>query len=347
MKAQLRLFIEEKKKEGCAKLPTDRKLCEIFGVSRPTIAKHLAMLASEGAIIRKHGSGTYIVGCDTRVAPITIGLGLRNALLYTDAYFGKLMNSVSRACQSSNANIQIFDSLVNIFKSNEHSNSLTKSIASGILDGFLLASRMPPEISGAICRNIPTVTINNIIDTGSAINVSCDYFKSGFLAAEHLCHMGHKNIAFAAYSANHPDVWRNLSGAQCALRSAGIPFSEDSVVFLNGLPGKQVETFLEFRKQNKATAIYFINSMSVDFYKKLIQADKDIPRDLSIISAGDFGACERFELTAIDTKIKEVCERGVNLLCKKLRKEPIANNFHIVQPELIERSSVKKISNAS
>lgn len=42
------------------KLPTEGKLAEMLGVSRPTISITLAYLEREGVVVRRHGSATYI-----------------------------------------------------------------------------------------------------------------------------------------------------------------------------------------------------------------------------------------------------------------------------------------------
>src|SRR5512139_2412134 len=41
-------------------LPSERTLSEMIGISRVTARKAIDALASEGVIVRKHGSGNYI-----------------------------------------------------------------------------------------------------------------------------------------------------------------------------------------------------------------------------------------------------------------------------------------------
>lgn len=42
------------------KLPSERQLCEIYGVSRITIRQALQQLAQEGHIYKEHGKGTFV-----------------------------------------------------------------------------------------------------------------------------------------------------------------------------------------------------------------------------------------------------------------------------------------------
>ncbi len=44
-----------------ARLPSEDALMELFGVSRPSMREALNTLAADGVVVRKHGSGTYLV----------------------------------------------------------------------------------------------------------------------------------------------------------------------------------------------------------------------------------------------------------------------------------------------
>ena len=56
----LRQKIESGEWKPNTKLPTERKLCEQFGVSRMTVRHALEMLAADDLILKKTGSGTYV-----------------------------------------------------------------------------------------------------------------------------------------------------------------------------------------------------------------------------------------------------------------------------------------------
>ncbi|MCD7866807.1 MAG: GntR family transcriptional regulator [Clostridiales bacterium] len=60
------------------RLPTERELCQIHGVSRQTVRQALALLQKENYIEKRQGSGNYILGAPReeprKVALITTGL---------------------------------------------------------------------------------------------------------------------------------------------------------------------------------------------------------------------------------------------------------------------------------
>lgn len=59
------------------KLPTERKLAELLGVSRATISITLAYMEREGIVVRRHGSATYVnLGYNSIHSLITQGIGV-------------------------------------------------------------------------------------------------------------------------------------------------------------------------------------------------------------------------------------------------------------------------------
>ena len=66
--------------EGAVKpgdqLPTETELCAEFAASRPTVSRALALLAKEGLVRRRAGSGTFVSDRAENGSPVTRRLGL-------------------------------------------------------------------------------------------------------------------------------------------------------------------------------------------------------------------------------------------------------------------------------
>ncbi len=56
------------------RLPPERELCEVTGVSRTSVREALAVLTMEGIVERRHGSGTYTKSVDRKVLTRTLSL---------------------------------------------------------------------------------------------------------------------------------------------------------------------------------------------------------------------------------------------------------------------------------
>lgn len=65
-------------KEG-TRLPTERELADLFGVSRSSVREALSILAALGIIDRRAGNGTYIRCCEERILSLILELAYGEA----------------------------------------------------------------------------------------------------------------------------------------------------------------------------------------------------------------------------------------------------------------------------
>ncbi len=56
----IKMILTEEQYKANQKMPSQRELCEMFGVSRQVIRESLKTLETKGYIITKHGSGSYV-----------------------------------------------------------------------------------------------------------------------------------------------------------------------------------------------------------------------------------------------------------------------------------------------
>jgi DNA-binding LacI/PurR family transcriptional regulator len=158
------------------------------------------------------------------------------------------------------------------------------------------------------------------------------------MAAEYLCEMGHREIGLMAGDQNHPEVWKNISAIKKVFQRQNISFNPDNLAIIKGAPDNKLRKIKDFINKRKVTAIYFINDILPQSLNSLAALN-----DISIIVSGNLGNCERYGITSIDTKIEEVCKTGVKLLSDKINGLKIKNNYILIEPEIIERGSVRKI----
>ena len=64
--AQLRAAILDGRLVPGSRLPVERRSADLFGVSRNTVARAYAKLATEGLVHSRHGSGTYVAPQQSR-----------------------------------------------------------------------------------------------------------------------------------------------------------------------------------------------------------------------------------------------------------------------------------------
>ncbi|MDF2569597.1 MAG: GntR family transcriptional regulator [Sporomusa sp.] len=75
------------------KLPVEKRLAEMFGVSRTTIREALAVLAAEGWVTAKRGGGTYVdrIRNQAPIEPLTASLDSQGSALFDIMEFRRIL----------------------------------------------------------------------------------------------------------------------------------------------------------------------------------------------------------------------------------------------------------------
>ena len=162
---------------------------------------------------------------------MTIALVMRTAYHYTDMHFRLIVDEVSKYAEKNNIYIQIFDRLPEMFKADPENNPLMQAISNKVVDGVLIASRMPLDIISSIYKKCPTVSINNVFGNGEEVPcISCDYFRVGFLAGKYLLDKGHRKVAYVTENVALPESTFDLSGFRAAFEMAGIDITDNEIL---------------------------------------------------------------------------------------------------------------------
>ena len=325
------------------KLPSERVLANELGYSRGTIGKALGVLEGEGVIERKHGSGTFITP-NGQKHTIKIAVVMRNAYQCTDSHFRFIVEQISKYAEENNIYIQIFDRVKDMFDIRSEYNPLTEAIRNRIIDGTLVVSRVPLSIISRISSISPTVSINNTFGDGHEVPcISCDYFRSGFLAGKYLLEKGHRKIAFITTNREHPESELDFSGLSCALEMANIKLSEDDVLET----GYNQNTFsartVKFFSSGKYTACFIRNSLNATRVQSLLQNKLlNTPDGLTIVANGNYksniGVNNSQRIIIVDNRLDEMCKLGLEILTRRIMGKEHFCGLKLVLPKLAELS---------
>ena len=341
-KQKLMALAEEFRKSGATRLPAERVLAERLGFSRSTIVKVLNDLESEGFIERKVGSGTYLRSADERSRQICIAVVMRNMFYRSDEHFRKLLDEISRLARERGIAIRIFDNLRETFSRDPENNPLSQALKQGEIKGVLIISRLPLSITSRLCVLAPTVAVNNIFGDGTELGcISCDYFRTGFLAGRYLLGKGHRKIAYVTDDLSHPESGVELSGFRAILETAGITLSECDILETRQNPEIMKERIVAFFKNSGYTACFVRNAARIASMMLALESGGiSCPEDLEIVVSGDYDAYVRrqWRLAVIDTRLDDMCRLGVDRLCDLLAGKTCRGpNLTLLTPHLVEK----------
>ncbi|MBR7103557.1 MAG: LacI family DNA-binding transcriptional regulator [Lentisphaeria bacterium] len=316
-KERLQGLIAELRSSGREKLPPERLLAQELGYSRSTIVKVLNELESEGTVLRKIGSGTFIASASDR-RDIHIAVAMRHTYYRSDSHFRKIVDSLSEHAKDLRVHIRIFDNLRRMFAADPVDNDLLKALREKRLNGVLIVSRLPLSITSALSSAAPAAAINNIFGDGSEIPcISCDCFRAGFLAGRHLFEKGHKKAVFVTNDISHPESGVMFSGFQAFWENAGIALDREHILETRNNQEIMLERIGIFFRDPSFSGC-FVRTASLLPTLRLALNAHGISRPLDIVASGAASGQIGPNVTLIDNKLDQMCRMGLEQLIARI-----------------------------
>lgn len=222
---KVRDLIRRERLEG-KYLASERDLGKLFGVSRETVRKGLALLETGGNIRRHHGRGNLVL---SRKAVKSGRLPIIVATLGMNSVPGHLTD-VMAGLSETGANKQPAFAFLNLALP-EARTKLLKDLSNGRAAGVLLAGIADKDlvISVRDAWDGPVVLVDHYFHDLPLTGVVDDSETGATQATEHLISLGHRRIAYLEISARDLNPWR-YSGYAKALEKAGLQVSPELVV---------------------------------------------------------------------------------------------------------------------
>ncbi len=290
----VRAYIDENKFSDNQKLPSENHLSRKLEVSRSTVRDALALLANEGLVYKRRGSGTYI----NKAAALSRDLGGSS----NSIKIGVILQG-----QDSNANSGLLDGIRSVFDQqrsdlrvfftdNKFSNEryCLESVAHQGFSGFIVdgvkASLANPNLDcyrAFYQRKLPVIFYNNYYKELRYPRVIIDDHKCADELVFRLIRAGHRQIAGIFVYDNYQSI-EKFHGYVKALQHYGVRFNDDEVKWCisneaHGLGfAKEIARFL--RAAPKCTAILCCNYMILRLVQKVLaETDRSVPEDYSLV----------------------------------------------------------------
>lgn len=290
-------------------LPSERVLCEKFGVERSTIRKALDLLVKDNLVQKKAGVGTRVIYKNElplkqeNSSENLIGFFLTEetniSKKITQPYYNDLLYNLEIEGQNNNCKILYMSISSNTNIKNIINNKNFISIAFG--------SKTDEKILKNVEEmGIPVIMINE--SHPNFTSISYDNIDGAYKALEHLFNLGHKNIALISGPKDFYTSKEKMIGCYKAMHEENIFIPDENIYygdweFKSGYDGAM--KLFSNSKTNPTALFAFNDMMAIGAMKALSEMGLSIPNDISIIGFDNMDQLKFTEpnLTTIDSNI--------------------------------------------
>ena len=189
----------------------------------------------------------------------------------------------------------------------------------------------------------PLVQIGQTRADVSVPSIDIDNEGAMTKAAEHLLHLGHRDIAFLNGPSQAASAVARLAGYRSALQAAGIENRDELVAsgFFGMEPGSRATEKL-LALHNRPTAILCANDeMAIGAMHACHSHGLKIPDDISIVGFDDIQVAKYLNppLTTTAQPVLDLGRQGTEMLIALVQGEPIKERHVILPTRFIERKS--------
>ncbi len=334
------------------KLSSENELSLQFDMSRQTVRHGISILAREGIIQRRQGSGNYIsdyIPQNKRDGVKTIAI----VSTYINAYiFPNIIEGMERVLSEAGYSVQIafthnkveleYKVIQRILQQDNVAGLIVEPTKSGIPN---------PNISlynQMIEDKIPAIFFNSYYPNVGLPHVSLDDESAGYNSTKYLVDAGHENIA-AIFKSDDGQGHRRYSGYVKALLEAGIKIKDENVLWIDTEDQKSMSVNEKriLKRMKNCTACLCYNDTVGKSVEDLCQKHKiKVPKDLSIVSIdnSELAALCEVPLTSVIHPMDKLGEKAAKKLLRII-EDYRDNGSYEFEAKIFERDSVRKIEN--
>jgi LacI family transcriptional regulator len=326
-------------------LPSESKLCSIYGVERDTVRRALALMVDDGKIAKMPGLGASVIipeeKNDSKKKSILFILpkGRHNTDRISEPFNAKLMDTMEYECIERG-----YDLLYKSFTKNDTAEDLIHACNPS---GVFFTSYLPIETYKELhMKGIPVVLVNQ--NHLLYPSVCLDNKGGAKMVMEYLLALGHKDIGFISGSADDQIQSSRFSGYRESLENNGLPLNTDWV--LQGdwsmESGKAAMQKL-LKKGNLPTALFAANdAMAIGAIMEALNWGVSIPESISVVGFDNIDQSSFINpsLTTVAVDYHAMSRAACMLMFDMLDHNSCELNVNIYVPlNLVDRESTKRV----
>jgi len=332
---------EERFRDG--RLPGERKLTEMFGVSRGTVRAALAALERDGLVVPVHGRGTLLrrdaklpAATATRIGVISGQFGdlKSDGAVGSGSYYGELLRGLLAAAAAAGQDLVVYGS--------SGPDRLDEIAGSGVSGLLLVAVTDLEVLRRAAGTGLPAVLVDHVTDAVEIDAVAIDSVGGASAAVSHLYALGHRDIAYIDWSRRELSRPR-FDGYRKGLELSGLRYRDDRVAAgtsdENG-GAAAMRRLLGLRPRPTAVFV-FSDTLARGAVRAALESGVRIPEDLSVMGFGDLplATSEPPHLTTMRVDCAKMGETAVRRLLQRVRRPGAKAELSLIPASLVERGT--------
>ena len=326
-------------------LPGERRLCEEWGISRPTLRAAQAVLAREGILKVAHGCRTSIVGGQVQgdvAGPQPVAL-LSPEPLHAMPPFALLwLDELRVRLQAERHQLQVHAGRTECAKKNP-ARALRSLVDSTPAAAWVLFQSTEAVQRWFAEQQLPCLVVGSLFPGVSLPAVDRDYRAVCAHAVGHLVRRGHAHLALLMHKEQFGGDHESLAGFREGLKAIQIRSVSGQVVFHDGTATglmRAMDSILAMRP--RPTALMVARSrFALTAFSHLLGRGVQIPRDMAVLCRDDDGFLDHVvPRVARYTFSPEVFARHLGRQVLRLISEGAIKGTSVkVMPEFLKRES--------
>lgn len=329
---------------------TLEEIARLAGVSRSTVSRVVNNHSSVRPHVRQRvlqiisetgyqpdRAARALAGQPARIIGLVVPRVIQ--FLFTDPYYPRLMQGISRACNESNYIMSLF-----LFHTVDDEEQLsTRVLRNQLVDGVIV-SALPvehPLLAQLQAHGMPFVMIGRPAVDAAISYVDVDNVTGAYQAVNHLAQLGHRRIATITGPLNTAVGQDRRQGYVNALQTNGLPLDEQLVVegdFTEAGGYLAMERLLAHRP----TAVFVASdTMAMGALWALRRANVAVPDQMAVVGFDDLPASALADppLTTVRQPIGRLGARATEILIDILEHSPEPPRQIVTGTELVIRAS--------
>ena len=330
-------LLRELRTRKSSRLPSEREICQKYGVCRPTVHKALSYFIEKNMIVRRPGKGTFFRDNVLHDEPATTGVKIIIRHDWQnwegDSYFGQAVQGVFGALSHLPFQVGI----------EKYSEKLKYEL---LQDGNTAGIWLSPEAEEtAAIRELAdadrtAVAINRVVGHPGVYWVSSDHEAEGEQAVRHLREMGQRRLTYLCSEADRQIFLSRDLGIRRGLVGSDMVY--EPVIFSGSDWQESFERIFTAAVTQTAghqTILIHNGAILPQAVAILKKYHKRFPDDLSLISFGDNAEAEKSGVTGIRQQVEKLGRLAAEIVAGNHRHTP----GKLLPCVLIQRNSVRKI----